>query len=232
MIVAGYLVVILLTNIENSNTHLDKILFILAPLIPVIIIVAGLLKGNKPGKWKFTMLILTSGFALFYYLVSMKNALYILLFIVTSLTVLSGVSYLADAWAAFKGKPGSIKEAARFILEGIIVPTAFLLPLSCFKTGFTSALIILGITMELSAGGLGNLLASRKIKPRFRLIVLKSTLEVLFAVSAFAICKTGLFNGTKTGTVLIAGASLVAVIFATISFVKHKKIYLGQIKST
>jgi cardiolipin synthase len=197
--------------------------------VPGALILYRLIRRQKQGPRSMTM------FALFIFAVALRRiagpewASLGSLVIITGMTVISGFSYLMDAWGALRGKPGSFKEVGRFALDGLAMPVAVLLLVGRFETGWTSVALILTITLELASGGLGNLLASKKIQPRFRWIALKSSLQVLFAVAAFAVGHWALFPGLPVGEACVGAILGVTAVFAALAFWRHRKVYLSAI---
>ena len=230
MTAVGYLLAILIGALHSTESMIPFYVFAGAAVLPVLYILYRLvIARKKTGLRSGTMAGLMSGFAAIYYFTGIQCSTVVLVWSVTALTVFSGFSYLVDAWSALKGKPGGIRETGRFILEGILMPTAFLLPIGMYDTLGMSSLVILAITLELATGGLANLLASRKIQLRFRLIVVKSVLEVLLAGGAFAVGKLGLFPTFPVGEILLSLATLVALVNAIVSFTRHRAVYMGAI---
>lgn len=230
MSAVGYLLLLVITELTHPAGWTGRWIAIAAALLPLLYVLFRLTTPRKPGSRSITTASLTSIFAILFVFLSPGTMAFILMFCVTGLVVVSGFTYLTDATAALRGQPGGIKEGARFSLEGILMPTALLLPLHYYPDHLSSVFIIVGITMELAAGGLGNLLAEKKIAPRFRMIAAKSTLQVLFSGSAIFLAHApGAPLPPQTGILCIAAAALVAVVFAAISFVRHRQVYLSQI---
>ena len=230
MTAVGYLLAIVIGALHSPFSMVPFYVFAGASVIPLAYVLYKFLATQKkPGLRSGTMAALMSAFAGIYYVFGIERSTGILVWSVTALTVFSGFSYLADAWSALKGKPGGIREAGRFILEGILVPSAFLLPIGLYDTLGMSSLIIFAITLELATGGLGNLLASRKIQLRFRWMLLKSALEVLLAGGAFIVGKYNLLPSVPLGEILLSLAAGVALVNAIISFVRHRAVYMGAI---
>jgi hypothetical protein len=204
-------------------------LMILAVAVPGALILYRLIRRQKQGPRSMTM------FALFIFAVALRRiagtewASMISLLIITSMTVISGGSYLLDAWGGLRGKSGSLKEAGRFLLDGLLMPIAILLLVGRFDSAWISVAIILSITLELASGGLGNLLASKKIQPRFRWIALKSSLQVLLSVAAFLVWYLKLIPGLPLGEVCVGGVLAVTLIFAGLAFWRHRRVYLSAI---
>lgn len=230
MMAVGYVLAILIGALHSPSNMAPFYLFAASAGVPVgYVAYRWIISRKKTGMRSGTMAVLMSLFAAIYYVGGIIWSTRILVYSVTSLTVFSGFSYLADAWSALKGKPGGVREAGRFILEGILVPTAFLLPIGLFETTGMSMLIILAITFELATGGLANLLASKKIQLRFRWLALKSLLEVALAGSAFVVGKMNLMPAFPLGEILLALATLVSLVHGIVSFVRHRAVYLSAI---
>jgi CDP-diacylglycerol--glycerol-3-phosphate 3-phosphatidyltransferase len=151
------------------------------------------------------------------------------LWLITGMTVISGFSYLVDAWAALRGRPGSLRELLRFALDGLLVPVALLLLLGRFDTPGASTALILAVVLELASGGLANFLASLKIAPRFRWIAIKSLLQVGLCAGALAIHLRGGPSWQWLGSALVFAVLGVTVGFAALAFGRHRQRYLSQI---
>jgi hypothetical protein len=96
-----------------------------------------------------------------------------------------------------------------------------------FEPGLISALVILSVTFELATGGLANLLASRQIQLRFRIIAMKSIAQICFSGLAILIVLT---NGSLfIATIMITISTLISTFNAAISFYKHRQVYLSQL---
>jgi len=229
MAAACYLLAALIGQMADPEGWTVNIVMAVAAAIPTTWVLTRLIQGRTPGKRSITMAALTSLYVAVQILFGPAVAMPLLVYGVVAITVVSGFSYLVDAWSAIKGRPGGVREAFRFILEGLLVPTALLLPLGRFETTGMSALIILAITLELATGGLANLLASKKVLMRFRLVALKSILEVLFAGAAVVIHEFDLLPGWFAGELCIAAAAAVALVHAAASFIRHRRIYLDQL---
>ncbi|MBN2719059.1 MAG: CDP-alcohol phosphatidyltransferase family protein [Deltaproteobacteria bacterium] len=230
MTAVGYVLAIVIGALHSPDSLIPFYVFASAAAVPILYILYQLTIGpRKPGLRSGTMAGLMSAFAAINFFGGTTWSIGILVYSVTALTVFSGFSYLVDTWSALKGKPGGVREAGRFILEGILVPTAFLLPIGMYDTQGMSTLIILAITLELATGGLANLLASRKIQLRFKWMVIKSALEVLLAGGAFVVGHLEMVPSFPAGEILLSLATMVAVVNALISFVRHRSVYLGAI---
>ncbi len=197
--------------------------------LPLGLIVYRFFKGQKQGLRSSVMMALMIFAVGLRYFAGPQLAITVSLWIITAMTVLSGASYLVDAWSALKGQPGSIKETMRFVLEGVAVPVSFVLMLGRYDTVGMSGLIILAVSLELSVGGLGNLLANKQITPRFRFIALKSGLQVALCGSAFVWSLNGIQADSPVGPACMLGALAVTLAYAIGSFVKHRSVYLGVI---
>jgi phosphatidylglycerophosphate synthase len=198
-------------------------------VFPLSVVLYRLFTGKKQGLRSVTMALLILLAVGLRYFLGHHTTIYVDLFIITAITVISGFSYLLDAWSALRGKPGNYKEAMRFGLEGILVPVLFVLLLGRFQVPGMSLAIILIVTLELAVGGLGNLLASQKIIPRFRWIALKSILQVLLSGTALAISLFQLDTGTHLGEACIALSLVITVFYSVFSFWRHRAVYLAAI---
>ena len=226
---AGYLIAIVIGYLENPESQVVSYLFFLMASIPLAYIVYRLVTGKLPGIRSLTMFSMTGVFAVIFFFADIQVSLLVLAAVVSGVTVFSGISYVIDAWSALKGTKKIFREASKYVLEGFLVPAAFLLPLGCFDSYLVSTLVILGITLELASGGLANLLASRKAVIRFRLIILKGILEVLFAGGAVVVCHYKLFSGYPVGEILISAAASVSLVSTVILFVRNRSVYMGQL---
>ena len=205
-------------------------LTVLVPIaVPLSLILYRLARGRKQGRRSLTMAALMAVEAALRIFLGPDWASLATLAVITAVTVVSGLSYLSDAWDALKGRPRGFRELGRFALDGMLVPLAFLLLLGRYDAFGTSAMIIVAVTLELAAGGLANLVASQKIAPRFRWVALKSALQIASCGAALAIDTLNLRAPAHTGEALIAAATGATVVFAVISFVRHRKLYLGAL---
>ncbi len=229
MVGIGYILFFLAAHLSNMDAYLRICLLCIPIVIPLSLIIYRLVKGKKQGQRSVTMIILMTVAVLIFWAAGTNLAGYIILAGITGLTAITGMSYLSDAWRAFRGKPGLMKEMGRFILDGLMVPLVFLFLIGRYEMVGMSTLIILSFTLELAVGGLGNLLASQKISPRFRWVALKSSLQILFAGGSLAIWYFNVSLGIPLGEILVACATLVTVIFAVISLWRHRSRYLSQI---
>ncbi len=195
-------------------------------VLPIFVILRRLFRKEKQGPRSITMLLLMI------YSVGMRRylgpqlSIDITIYVIGILTVISGFSYLIDAYSALRGSAGSLKELFRFVGEGVIVPVFFIVLLNYYNTAFMSAAIILVITIELAVGGLGNLLASQKIVQRFDLAVLRTLLQAGFAGTAIALGHQRHGPGS-IGEICIFLGLVVTLIYAAGTFVRHRKVYLG-----
>ncbi len=229
MIGIGYILFFLAAHLSDMDTNLRIYLLCVPIVIPLSLIIYRLVKGKKQGQRSVTMIALMTVAVIIFWAAGTNLAGYLIMAGITGLTAITGLSYLSDAWSAFRGKPGLMKEMGRFIMDGLLVPLVFLFLIGRYEMAGMSALIILSFTLELALGGLGNLLASQKISPRFRWVALKSSLQVLFGGGALAIWYFDVSLGIPLGEILIACATLVTVIFSGISLWRHRDRYLSQI---
>jgi cardiolipin synthase (CMP-forming) len=231
MVGIGYVVFYLALHLSSPDHWVVWIMLCAPPLIPLSLILYRLVTGKKQGVRSWSMLALMIVAIAIRCVFDANWTSYIMLTAITGLTVYSGLSYMVDAWSALKGKPGGIKEAGRFLLDGVLVPVSFLLVLGRYETWGVSAAIISTFSLELAAGGLANLLASNRIRPRFRWVLLKSALQFALFGSAFALW---LFDVRPPvpflGEGLILSGAAVTVMFAAISFWRHREVYIDQIR--
>lgn len=229
MIGIGY-VILYLAEARHPDSPIVWTL-VLAPLaLPLGLILYRLVKGEKQGNRSVSMLglmLMAAGIRAWF---GPDGAIRITLWVIAIMTVVSGFSYLVDAWSALKGKPGSIKEALRFGLDGLLVPVAFVLVLGRLESFGMSALVILSVTLELATGGLGNLVAEFKIAPRFRWIALKSLCQVALVGMALAAAAQPVGAPCRSlGGPSLALAAAVTLVFTALAFWRHRKVYLAAI---
>jgi phosphatidylglycerophosphate synthase len=229
MVGIGYIIFYYAVFLAKAPDWITWIAVGIPILAPLSLILYRLVRGKKQGRRSLTMAGLMAAEAAIRILLGPNWASWITLVGITAVTVISGVSYLSDAWTALKGKPRGFREIGRFTLDGVLVPLAFLMLLGRFDAFGASAMIILAVTLELAAGGVANLVASHKIAPRFRWIALKSSLQIALCCTAIAIDVLDLRAPAHAGQALIAAATGVTVVFALISFVKHRKLYMGAL---
>jgi phosphatidylglycerophosphate synthase len=230
MVGAGYIIFYLAVHLADPDHWITWLAICVPTLVPLSLIVYRLIARKKQGLRSWSMLALMIVAIAIRRVFDADVTSYILLLAITGITVYSGVSYLADAWGALKGAPGGIKEAGRFVLDGLLVPMAFLALLGRFEMPGLSAAIITAFSLELSAGGLANVLASHKVVPRFRWLALKSLLLVAFAGAALLVWKLNLFEGLPVGEALTLAACGVSVGYTVLSFWRRRRIYLAEIR--
>lgn len=198
-------------------------------LFPLAVILYRLFTGKKQGLRSVAMVPLILLAVGLRYFLGHHTTIYVDLFIITAITVVSGFSYLLDAWSALRGQPGNFKEMLRFGLEGIVVPVLFVLLLGRFQAPGMSLAIILVITLELAVGGLGNLLASQKIVPRFRWIALKSILQVVLGGTALAVSLFQVESSWPVGEACVGLSLIITLFYSIFSFWRHRDVYLAAI---
>ncbi len=198
-------------------------------LVPLAIVIYRLVARKEQGPRSLWMLGLfgaaAAGYAAFGPVVAGEATLWL----ITGMTVVSGFSYLVDAWSALRGRPGSVKELLRFVLDGLLVPVALLLLLGRYDIIGASTALILAVVLELASGGLGNFLASQRIAPRFRWIAVKSSLQVGFGAGALAIHLRAGETWQPIGVVCLFAVLAVTVAFASLAFWRHRRRYLSQL---
>jgi CDP-diacylglycerol--glycerol-3-phosphate 3-phosphatidyltransferase len=205
-------------------------LYIASPILfPLVIIVYRLIKRKPQGRRSITMLALFVVGLAMYRVLGPRWATVGTLWIVTGVTVVSGFSYLVDAWSALRGTPGSFKEIGRFVLDGLLVPIVLLLLLGRYDDPMMSVVVIGAFTLELAGNGLANFLASEKIEPRFGWIAAKSILLVVLCGIAFYLWTYEVDLGWPLAEICIWGVLAVTVAFAFIGFWRHRRTYLGVI---
>ena len=233
MVGIGYVILYL-----AHKSHPDAFLvwfMILSPIaIPLSVIIKRFLKKEKQGPRSITMLLLMTFAFLIRVFLGPALATTIILYIIGVITVVSGFSYLIDAWSAMKGVSGSYKEVFRFLVEGVVVPVLYILLLGYYNTSLMSTAIILVITLELAVGGLGNLLASRKTVPRFRLVLIKSLTQAGLAAYALflAVNAADSANASRSalaGEISIAVGFIITVVYVAGSFIQHRNVYLSAL---
>lgn len=227
MVGIGY-VILYLSHASNPNGFLVWF-FILGPLaIPLYVMTSRFLKKEKQGPRSLTMLALMSFAVAMRVFLGPERSTVIIIYIIGAMTVISGFSYLIDAWSALRGTQGSIKELLRFVVEGVMTPVLYIALFNYYNTAFMSAAIILVITIELAVGGLGNLLASEKIVQSFRLATGKSIIQSALAAVALVLGMRAT-EISFVGEACIAAGLLLTMVYAAGCFIHHKKVYLGAI---
>jgi CDP-diacylglycerol--glycerol-3-phosphate 3-phosphatidyltransferase len=203
---------------------------ICAPIVfPLGLILYRLVFGKEQGRRSLWMLGLFGAAVAGYLVFGPAVAGTATLWLITGMTVVSGFSYLVDAWAALRGKAGSAKELLRFVLDGLLVPVALLLLLGRYDIRGASTALIVAVVLELASGGLANFLAGQKIAPRFRWIALKSSLQVGLGVGALAIRLRAGAAWQPLGSVAVFAVLAVTVVFASLAFWRHRQRYLSQL---
>jgi cardiolipin synthase (CMP-forming) len=227
MVGIGY--VILYLSYENAPNAPMVWLFIVGPItFPVGLILYRLIKGQKQGQRSFTMM------TLMIFAVGMKQflglhlAIMASLVIITAMTVISGFSYIVDAWSAFRGER-HLREIFHFILDGILVPVLFVLLLGAYDSRLMSVAVILVVTLELAVGGLGNLLASEKKTRTFGASSARSIAQTLLAAAALVLARLAGDTFLIAGQICIGSALAITVLYCAISFWRHRRSYLSAI---
>ena len=225
----GIAYVVLYLAHESHPDSLFVWLVITVPIvIPISVILTRFIKKQKQGPRSITMLCLIVYCIGMRYYLGPQLSIDITVYVIGALTVVSGFSYLIDAYSALKGASGSVKELFRFLVEGVFVPVLYISLLGDYNTAFMSAAIILVITLELAVGGLGNLLASQKIVQRFDAAVIRALLQTGLAGAAIVLSYRN--AGTSTaGEACIALGLVVTLIYAACVFIRHRKTYLASI---
>jgi CDP-diacylglycerol--glycerol-3-phosphate 3-phosphatidyltransferase len=201
-----------------------------APIVvPLAVVIYRLIRREPQGKRSLTMLGLFVVGLLMYRILGPALASTVTLWIVTALTVVSGGSYLVDAWSALRGQQGSFKEIGRFVLDGLLVPIVLLLLLGRQDAPGMSAVIIGAFTLELAGNGLANFLASEQIAPRFRWIAAKSALLVVLSGVALYLWWFDIELAWPVAEACVWGVLAVTVIFAIVGFWRHRRTYLRVI---
>jgi phosphatidylglycerophosphate synthase len=224
----GY-VILFLAHADTPDAPLVWIMTIGPLALPLGLIIYRLIRGRPQGPRSATLLVLMTLCAAARVHFGPEVTSQAIIFAILALTVVSGFSYLVDAWSALKGKPGSYKEVMRFVLDGVLVPVAFVQVLGFHTATFTSIAAILIITLELMVGGLGNLLASQKKTPRFRWMAAKSIAQVALASAALAAIAIEDSSNTHAEEILIALALAVTVTYTALSYWRHRRAYLSVI---
>ena len=197
--------------------------------LPLGLILYRLIKGRRQGPRSATLLFLMMICAAIRVHFGPNVAMHWSIYAILVMTVVSGFSYLVDGWSALKGRPGSYKEVMRFVLDGVLVPVAFVQVLGFHLATFTSISSILIITLELIVGGLGNLLASQKRTPGFRLMAAKSISQLALASFALLVAAIDVSDSAFLGEVSIALALAITLIYTILSFWRHRRAYLTAI---
>ena len=227
MVGIGY--VILYMAYEHAPNAPMVWLFILGPItFPLALIVYRLIKGQKQGQRSFTMMllmILAVGMKQF---LGLHLAIMASLVIITAMTVISGFSYVVDAWSAFKGER-NLREIFHFILDGVLVPVLFVLLLDIYDSRLMSVAVILVITLELAVGGLDNLLASENRTRTFGASSAKSIAQMLLAAAALVLARLEGDVFLLVGQICITSAFAITALYCAVSFWRHRKTYLSAI---
>ena len=223
----GY--VILFMAHQSRPDHLVVWFFMIAPmLMPAGLILYRALKRKQQGPRSATMLALMLLCFLLWWLTGPDITTILMIYSIGALTVISGFSYFKDAWSALVGKADSTADIFRFLLEGVLLPVLFVILFQYYNSAFTSAAVILVITLELAVGGLQNLLASEKIAVPFGRSAGKSVLQI--GLAAAAVVTGAIFGpGGTIGTVCIGAALVLTVLYAAIMFAVYRKVYLTAI---
>ncbi|MBN2803397.1 MAG: CDP-alcohol phosphatidyltransferase family protein [Deltaproteobacteria bacterium] len=231
MTAAGYLIVIVISQLVNPKSMILSNLFFAVSAIPLVyIILSALFKKQRPGIRSLTMFSMTVLYAVIFKFADLNISLWVLAIVVSSITVFSGFSYLADAFTALKDKHGRAGEIFKYILDGFLVPVFFLLPLGYSDSLTISFLVILALTFEFAVGGLSNLLASKKKLIRLKWIALKGILVILLAgASVFLFYMKPFSNHDTLASVLMSAAVAVSFINAVFMFVRHRFVYQNQL---
>lgn len=224
MIGIGY-IVLYLAFASEPNSYWVWAVVTVPIFMPLSVILYRLIKQQKQGLRSLMLFTLTVLAMTAWYFAGPHMATIITLYVITGMTVISGFSYLVDAWSALKGKPGSIKEILRFILDGLLVPVVFVYLLGRYNAVGMSAMIILILTLELTVSGLENLLASKKITPRFRWMAVKSISQLALAGTALALDILDVVSALPLGESCIVAAMLVTITYFVLSFWRNRSVY-------
>ncbi len=198
-------------------------------LVPLALIVYRLARRREQGKRSVTMLALFIVGVALYRVLGPGWALTVTLWVITGMTVVSGLSYLADAWSALRGKKGSVRELPRFALDGLLVPVALVMLLGLYEGPLMSVAVILSLVLELASGGLANFLASQKIASRFRWTALKSSFQVALAAAALLLHHFATAPRLPAGEICVLAVLAVTLIFAALGFWRHRRRYLAAL---
>lgn len=200
-----------------------------ACIVPLSAMLLRRVQGKKQGKASVTLAIVMGLVVLGRWLLGVELAIIGTLVIVTALTLVSGFSYLVDAWAALRGMSGGWKELARFVVDGLLLPAAVISLLAFYHSLLATTSVILVITVDFALGGLGNLLASKKMTMRFRWMTAKS-------LSQLALCGLALLEGAGllhlpplVSEACIALAGGISVFTGILSFTQHRRVYLDAL---
>jgi cardiolipin synthase len=228
MVGIGY--VILYLAFEHDPDSWVVWLFIVAPIfLPFGLILYRLFKGQKQGQRSTTLM------SLMIFAVGMKHflglhlATLVSLYIITGMTVVSGFSYLADAWSALKGATGRYREALGFILDGVLVPVIFVLLLDAYDSLLMATAVILVITFELAVGGLANLLASEMKTRTLGAAWAKSITQALLGGAGIALAHLQGGAYQSAGQACVLAALALTTFYCGISFWRHRRAYLSAI---
>lgn len=224
---SGY-IILFLAHKTNPDAALVWAAITAPILLPAGLILYRLIKRKKQGPRSATMLFLTIACLATRRFLGPDITTVSMVYIIGALTIISGFSYFVDGWSAIKGGSLKAEEVFRFAFDGVLVPVMFVFLFKYYQSAFASAAIILVITMELAVGGLGNLLASRKIKVPFRSAAVKSFIQTGAALTAFIAAATPGIPKI-VGTVAVACALIVTAAYCALLFIRNKNVYLSAI---
>jgi cardiolipin synthase (CMP-forming) len=230
MLGGGYIILYYAATLAGARDWITYAA-VLAPIAaPLCLIAYRLIRGKKQGQRSVLMASLMAAEAALRFALGADWASWLTLLGITAVTILSGLSYLTDAWTALRGKSRGFRELGRFALDGVLVPLAFLMLLGRCDGFGASAMIIVSITLELAAGGLSNLLASLKIAPKFRWLALKSGLQIALCGAALAASQSWIRLPDGAIRALVAAATAATLVFAVLSFSRHRERYLRALQ--
>ncbi len=193
--------------------------------LPLSLIVYRFFTRKKQGLRSATMVALMTLAVLMRVILGPETASIVTLWMVTIMTVVSGFSYIMDGWSALVGKSGSFGELLRFLFDGIVIPVVFIVLLGRCEGILTSIAIISMITLELALGGLGNLLGSQKTRPPYKIMAIKSLLQVALGGAALALSFIASQQTLIINSSIIAAAAI-TLIFSLAEFWRHRDAYL------
>ena len=223
---AGYIILFL-----AHHTHPDAFLVwfaITAPIaLPLAYILYRAIRGLKQGPRSWTMMSLMVVCLVSRWLLGADVTTITISYVIGGITVFSGFSYFADAWSSLKGSVGAGAEIFRFAVDGVLVPVIFICFYYYYHSAFISAAVILVITLELAVGGLGNLLASRKIEIPSGQSATKSVLQAVAGAGGLILAILGISE--TAGAAVAAVALAVTAAWSIFLFIRYREVYLSAV---
>ncbi len=222
----GY-VVLFMAHQSDPNAFLVWFAVTIPIVMSISLILYRLVKRKKHGLRSFTLLGLSVFCVLTRVYLGPDLASKIIVYCIGLLTIVSGFSYFLDAFSAVKTNPWKLNEIYSFLIEGILLPSLFVFLLYQYHSPFVSAAVIAIVTLELATGGLGNLLADRNRSIDFRIVFIKTALQLL-AISV-SIAASFSFASRTIGIAAMGVALATSAAYGIFAFYKHRNSYLSAI---